>query len=150
MWAGGLASGGLVRSDQLGREYSFKAPLLILIVKHDHGHDPQRVLARAAGGHLTLQVLQEAVSEVVLRAGATSGLGAPLAAVWAEELYHVFLRVAVERGPAGVAHSHRFLIMSVHRRPSLRQPEENLSVIVDAGGRPGDAGDGSENLVALE
>jgi hypothetical protein len=63
-----------------------KAPLLIPIMQqHDRG-DAQRPAAISAGAHLSLQVLQETIGEVVFRPLAPGGLPAPLPAVRADEL----------------------------------------------------------------
>src|SRR5712692_518216 len=133
------ACGVLVRGrNQLAGENGLEASLLVLVVQHHHRYDAQRVAACSTGRQLALQVLQEPVGEMVLRASAPGRLGAPLTAMRTGELHHVILRVAIKGGPTGVTHAHSFNGLSVHRMPA--SPHYDVSATIsDAAGRFADA-----------
>src|ERR1700735_5015396 len=55
----------LVVRERLDREDRLKAPLLVLIVQHDHRHHAQRVVGLPARSRLALQILDEAIRKVI-------------------------------------------------------------------------------------
>src|SRR3990172_4458523 len=106
----------------LGSEDGPKAALFILIVQQHHQRDMQCTPAIAASGRFALQILHESVRKMVAGALAACRLGAALPAMRTHELNAVFLRVAVKRGPAGVAHANSLFRMGVvaHKQTSQR------------------------------
>jgi hypothetical protein len=96
-------------------ENSFKAPHLILIVQHHDGNDSQRLLAGMALRDFALQILKKAIREMIKRALAPGIFLVPRAAVRTDEFHRVLLRIAVQSGPAGAAHTNSFEITPVHR-----------------------------------
>jgi hypothetical protein len=99
---------------ELVSEHSLEALLFILIVQHHDGNDAHRALAVPADGHFTLQVLQESVGEAVQRP-LPAGILRPLrAAVRAGEFNDIFLWIAVQRGPPGLADSESLSRLAVH------------------------------------
>jgi hypothetical protein len=104
----------IFRYDQNIGEHCLKSALLVLIVQHDDGSDPQRMPAGTARGHFSLQVLQKPVGEVILIVGAPRCFHPRFAAVWTIVLDHIFLRIAVQRRPTRVTDPQRFLRMKTH------------------------------------
>src|SRR5882757_9611542 len=94
---------------------SFEAASFILIVQHHDGNHAQVLFAGMALRHFALQVLQETIREMIERTLAPGIFLVPRAAVRTDELYRVLLRIAVQSGPAGAAHTHSFQITPVHR-----------------------------------
>jgi hypothetical protein len=105
----------LVRSHQMliGKN-SFEAPSFILIVQHHDGNNAQVLLAGMALRHFALQVLQKTICETIQRTFAPGILLVPRAAVGTDEFHRVLLRIAVQGGPAGAAHTYCFGITPVH------------------------------------
>ena len=101
-------SGLIPRSVQLGGEDGFEAALFVEVVDQNDGHDAQRAAAVAAGRHLPLQILNEAISEAIVGASTPRGFVAGSAAMRADELDAIVLRIAVERGPGGVPDANGF------------------------------------------
>ena len=64
--------------------------------------------------HFALQVLQETIREMIERTLAPGIFLVPRAAVRTDKLHRVLLRIAVQSGPAGAAHTHSFQITPVH------------------------------------
>src|ERR1700747_3337670 len=79
------------------RKYRFESPSFILIVQHHYGHHAQLLIASAAIGHFSLQVLQKAICKMILRPLAAGIFLSPFAAVGTDILDPVLLRLAVER-----------------------------------------------------
>jgi hypothetical protein len=99
---------------ELISEHSFKPLLLVLIVQHDDWNHAHRALAVPADGHFALQILQEAVREAVQRPLAPCVLCSHRPAMRAGEFNDIFLWIAVQRGPPGVANSERLSRLTVH------------------------------------
>jgi hypothetical protein len=95
-------------------EDGFKAPCFILIVQHHDGNYSQRLLAGMALRDFSLQILQEAIREMVKRSLAPGIFLVSRAAVRTDEFHRVLLRIAVQSGPAGAAHTYGFQITPVH------------------------------------
>src|SRR5262249_22346592 len=107
----------LCRSDEFVGKDSGEAALFILVVQH-HDRDYAQVLfAGMALRNLTLQVLHKTIREAVKSALATGIFLVALAAVWANELDLVQLRIAVQSSPTGAAHPDRLGIVPFHRTP---------------------------------
>src|SRR5580704_9132792 len=65
-------SGNLISAgNQVVRKYTFEPALFVLVVQQNHGSDPQRMPARVACRHFSLQVLQETIGKMIL-VGSTS------------------------------------------------------------------------------
>jgi hypothetical protein len=95
-----------------------EAPGFILIVKQDNRNYAKITLARVALRDFTLQILHEAVREVILSALAASIFLIAVAAVRTMKFYRVQLRIAVQSCPAGAAHPDSLGIMPFHGKPS--------------------------------
>src|SRR5690242_6550719 len=105
----------LVRRDQvLVRKNRREPSRLFLIVHHHDGNHTQRLFAGMADGHFALQVLQEAVREMIQSTLAPGVLPVPRAAVGTDEFHLVLLRIAVQGRPPGAANTNRLRILPVH------------------------------------
>jgi hypothetical protein len=107
----------LRRGDQFVSKDSGETALLILVVQHHDRNYAQILFAGVALGNLALQVLHEAIRKAVKSALAACIFLVALAAVWANELDLVQLRIAVQSSPTGAAHPDGFGIMPFHRTP---------------------------------
>src|SRR5215471_8405257 len=81
---------------------------------HYNRYNTQRLFARMAYGHFTLQVLHEAVCEMIQSALAPGVLLVPRTAVRTEEFHLVLLRIAVHGRPPGAANAYSFCVVPVH------------------------------------
>ena len=64
--------------------------------------------------HFALQILQKTIRETIQRTLAPGFLLVLRAAVRTDKFYCVLLRIAVQSGPAGAAHTNCFNITPVH------------------------------------
>ena len=99
---------GLVLRSWSEGENRPEALQLVAVVQHHYRRDVQGSPAVLAGGRFALQVLHKPVREMVTGPLATRRLSSAMTAVRAHELHLVFLRVAIERRPAGVTYSDSF------------------------------------------
>src|SRR5580700_1062788 len=99
---------------QIVGKYAFEPALFVLIVQQDHGSNPQRMPARVAGGHFSLQVLKETIRKVVLIGGASRRFHAALAAVRTGVLQSILLRIAAERSPTRVTNPNSLFRRKTH------------------------------------
>src|SRR5713101_10159127 len=99
----------LVRSHQVivGKN-GFEAASFILIVQHHDRNNAQVLFAGMALRDFALQILQETIREMIERTLAPGIFLVPRAAVWTDEFHRVLLRIAVQSGPAGAAHTYCF------------------------------------------
>src|SRR5208282_4536849 len=119
---------------------SCSAPLRLVLVVYEHdGSQMQRAAAHPARRHLPVQVLDEPVGKPVLTARAARLLAALGPAMRAGVDHRVFLRIAVQGGPASEAHSDRFgrtnrhdetpsWVMDLHPLNWMRHPPSLLHI----------------------
>jgi hypothetical protein len=103
-----ISVSSILRDFERWSKHSFEASLLVLIVQQNYRDDPERSLAIAASGRLALHVLHEPIGEVIRSPRPARGLGAGGAAMRARKLDPIILGIAIQRGPACVAHSNSF------------------------------------------
>src|SRR5262249_24277371 len=96
------------------RKNSRKPSRLFLIMHHHYRYHTQRLFARMANGHFTLQVLHEAVREMIQNALAPGVLLVPRTAVRTDEFHLALLRIAVHGRPTGAANANSFCVLPVH------------------------------------
>src|ERR1700674_3966416 len=101
---------------------SFEAASFILIVQHNDRNHAQGLFARMALRHFALQILQKTIREMIQRTLAPGIFLVPRAAVRTDEFHRVLLRIAVQSGPAGAAHTYGFGITPVHGGQPPRDP----------------------------
>src|SRR5208282_4477509 len=103
-----LPRASVLAEHHFGEKHGFK-PLLLVLVVHEHNRsEVQRATAAPARRHLAVQVLYEPVGKAILTARAARLLAALGPAMRAGVDHRVLLRIAVQGGPAGVAHTHGF------------------------------------------
>jgi len=107
----------LARSDEFVSKDGGEAALFILVVQHHDRNYAQILFAGVALRNFALQVLHEAIRKAVKSALATGIFLIALAAVWANELDFVQLRIAVQSSPTGAAHPDGFGIVPFHSPP---------------------------------
>jgi hypothetical protein len=83
-------------------KHAFKPALLVLVMQQKNRSDPQRMPARTAGRHFSMQVLQETIGEMILVGSASCGLYSMLTAIWTGIFKSILLRIAAQRRPARV------------------------------------------------
>ena len=90
-----------------------------MLVVHEHNRsDTQSGAAFAARRHFALHILQKPIGEVIFVPVAARGLETVLAASRAVEFDTVFLRVAIKRGPSGIADANSFFRMTARDKTS--------------------------------
>jgi hypothetical protein len=101
------------RSEFVGKDGLETARFVLIVQKHD-GYDAQRLATRTALRCFALQVLQEAIGEMILGPLAPGIFLASSAAVGTKKFHPILLRIAVQSRPAGAAHAYSFNIAPVH------------------------------------
>jgi hypothetical protein len=83
----------IVGCDQDVGKDRFESPLLILIVEHYDGSDPQGMPAGTARRHFSLQILQKSVGEVILIVRSPRCFHSRFPAIGTVVLHIIFLRI---------------------------------------------------------
>src|SRR5215467_3157454 len=81
---------------------------------HHYRYNTERLFARMANRHFALQILHEAVCEMIQSALTPGVLLVPRTAVRTEEFHLVLLRIAVHGRPPGAANADCLRVMPVH------------------------------------
>ncbi len=96
-------SGNLIfAGNQVVRKYAFEPALFVLVVQQDHGSNPQRMPARVACCHFSLQVLQETIGKMILVGSTSRRFFAALAAIWTGIFQSILLRITAQRRPSRI------------------------------------------------